>query len=140
MFSKLKEPFLELDDIQGHILYGFGGGFHSLLGLKFNEDKIPQIKKALIPWVEQVSTARVCLQWRELRRTAAISDRSRPMNQNVMIAMGLSGNGMNILGASEIPSDSFYLSPPTDVDFLDHRSDPCALRFRQIPKLYRNGI
>jgi len=63
------EPVLEVDEIQGNILPGFGSRHQVLLGLKFNEGQTADAKSWLARLVPSIATLRDVNTLRNLRRS-----------------------------------------------------------------------
>lgn len=111
----MAEPVLELDDIQGHVLFGFGGGFHRLLGLRFRPECIATARQNLPDFISQVATARLSQKWRLRRREAALAKNPRPKNNEPMIAMAFSAAGLEFFGAENRPKEALFNQPVSDI-------------------------
>ena len=111
----MAEPVLELDDIQGHVLFGFGGGFHRLLGLRVRPECIETGRQILPGFIGQVATARLSLEWRLRRREAALAEQPRPANNTPMMAMAFSAAGLEFFGAANRPEEALFNAPASDI-------------------------
>jgi Dyp-type peroxidase family len=103
-----EEPELAVDDIQGHVLVGFGGGFQRVLGMRFRSDRLAAAKTALRPWVAHVTSSRVAAQARSIRRAARMMGDSPPVQDGVWVAMSLSTAGLVALGTGPGPDDPLF--------------------------------
>ena len=103
------EPQLDLDDIQGHIIPGFGTRFQRFLYLRIED--LRATRQPLIAIAnDRVTTARDALDQRERRRDAFRTTGERPDDPTVLVALALSPSGADrYLGqaASNGLSDEF---------------------------------
>jgi Dyp-type peroxidase family len=102
------EPALDLDDIQGHILIGFGGGFQELIGVRVRADRLGDVRTALRPWIDRVTTSRVAVRARALRRAARLAGLARAAQPTLTLAISVSSQGLGLLGAGPGPDDPLF--------------------------------
>jgi Dyp-type peroxidase family len=107
----LAEEALELDDIQGHVLIGFGGGHQRLIGLRVTAERLGPARTALLPWIAKVTPAASLRDRRDERRSAAIAGMARPVDPSLKLAIALSASGMSAFEASVRPLDAMFASP-----------------------------
>lgn len=101
------EPRLELDDIQAHILFGFGSGFQRLIGLKVVPGRLTELRRSLLPWVDKVTTAQTAYQMRCHRRSLVKLGQKLPRKQ-LMVAISFSRLGLKELSDFQGPRDTFF--------------------------------
>jgi Dyp-type peroxidase family len=106
--SPFSEPDLAVDDIQGHVLVGFGGGFQRLIGMRFRLERLAQAKTALQPWVDRVTTSRAAARSRMLRQAARLAGLVKLPEASVKVAMSFSSRGLEVLGAGPGPDDPLF--------------------------------
>ncbi len=106
--SPFAEPDLAVDDIQGHVLVGFGVGFQRLIGVRFRPERVAQAKAALQPWVERVTTSRTAARSRMLRRAARLAGLVKLAEPGLKVAMSFSSHGLERLGAGLGPDDPLF--------------------------------
>ena len=106
--SAFAEPELDVDDIQGHVLIGFGVGFQELVGIRLRGDRLDEARTALRPWIERVTTSRVAERSRRLRRVARRAGLTRAGRPTLMVALSLSTHGLERLGAGVGPDDPLF--------------------------------
>jgi Dyp-type peroxidase family len=104
---RIDEPNLDADDIQGHILVGFGGGYQALVGLRFRPETKAAAKAALLPWVDRVTSTRHALAIRRHRREAPTKFATASLNE-VQVAMALTAGGLAELTDNPGPDDAQF--------------------------------
>lgn len=104
----MEEPELDVDDIQGHVLVGFGGGYERLLGLRFREGRIGVARQALLPWVDRVTPARDSVRARAMRHQAGANLGPGPERDSLGVSLSLSSSGLAALGDFEGPTDTWF--------------------------------
>ena len=90
------EPLLAVDDIQGHVLPGFGTRFIHLLGVKIKE--LDAFKFSVAPWLEKVTDAQFANEKRKKRSGYRMKTGKRPDDAYVMLSIALSHVGLLRLG------------------------------------------
>jgi Dyp-type peroxidase family len=109
----LDEPLLDLDDIQGHVLVGFGRAFELLLGLKLIDGRLDQAKVALSNIVShKITRAGTAARAKEVRRQLRLVGEAMPVANLVGCALALSATGLDKLagvGQARQFSDSLFV-------------------------------
>lgn len=99
------EPRLDVDDIQGHILPGYGSTDALLLGVRADDGTaLRQLLSALAP---QVVTARAALGQRASRKLARVNSQAL-LDDGVQVNLALSRTGLDLLGYRERGIDSAF--------------------------------
>lgn len=95
------EPILDIHEIQGNILPGFGSLRQCLLGITFDATKMPEIK-AWLRWLQPfISKLKEVNDYRNLRRTAARRNLPRPLSP-VWTNIVLSYRGLRLLAGDTV--------------------------------------
>lgn len=95
-----QEPLLDMDDIQGHVLIGFGGKFQRLLGFRLGSGQSDRTRAVLLSWVEQVTTAAQALEVRRRRKRAVESGDGPVVSSDLQVAVSVSAPGLSRLQGS----------------------------------------
>ncbi|BEP57107.1 MULTISPECIES: Dyp-type peroxidase [unclassified Variovorax] len=109
----IQEPILDADDIQGHVLTGFGRAFELLLGLRVKPDQLDSAKAALRTIAIDVTPLRPAAQAKAMRRLAALSGNTPAGPMSLSVALALSANGLTTFGgdAGKIVDPIFEMGP-----------------------------
>ena len=102
------EPTLEVDDIQGHVLVGFGGGHEILMGLRFRADQVAAGKAALLSCIDRITPARDSVEARKLRRSGMALAGPTPDTSKAGMAISFSHPGLQLMGPFAGPQDVFF--------------------------------
>ena len=105
---QMMEPLLKVDDIQGHVLVGFGGGHEILLGMRLRAGAVANAKAALLSCIDLVTPARASVAARELRRSGVSRAGPTPDTGQAGLAISFSHPGLMALGQFEGPRDDFF--------------------------------
>jgi Dyp-type peroxidase family len=105
------EETLELDDIQGHVLIGFGGGYHRLLGLRVQPSRLAEARAALTLWLHRVTRADAMRERRERRRMAAMAGSASSTDPSLKLALVFSAAGLSVFDAQDRPADAKFAAP-----------------------------
>lgn len=95
------EPRLEANDIQGHVLPGFGCRHVVVLGVKLGN--VAGARQALLPVVESITPLGDAEQQRRARRRCWEETGTRLHDSETRIAMSLSAPGLSALGVDLTP-------------------------------------
>jgi Dyp-type peroxidase family len=104
----MMEPSLEVDDIQGHVLVGFGGGHEIILGLRFRTGQVALGKTALLSCTDRITTARDSVRARGLRRSGIARVGPTPDMAKAGMAISFSCLGLQLMGPFAGPQDVFF--------------------------------
>lgn len=104
----MNEPELEVDDIQGHILVGFGGGYEILIGLRLREASLVAARTLLLELAPRITTSRVVIAARALRRSLKLALGPSLVATDVGLTIAFSYPGLRLLGAFQGPSDVYF--------------------------------
>lgn len=104
----MTELALEVDDIQGHVLVGFGGGHEILLGLRFRPGSVAAGKAALLSCIDWVTPARASVAAREMRRSGISGAGPTPDMGKAGMSISFSHPGLQLLGPFAGPQDIFF--------------------------------
>lgn len=118
----MDEPDLDIDDIQGHVLVGFGGGYQTLVGLQMHPATLEQARTMLLNLVPDITSSRATAKARARRRETGetISPTTDP--NNVALTISFSYEGLRLLGAFEGPEDIHFRRGAAS-DALDLKDD-----------------
>lgn len=92
----IDEPLLEIDDIQGHLVPGFGTRYMRIVGLKIQDTA--QFKTQIAPTVNALTSATKALAKRDARKASLMATGERPADPDVLSAMAFSAPGLQRLG------------------------------------------
>jgi len=136
----VREPVLEVGDIQGHVLTGFGRAFELLLGLRIVAGSEAQARRALAPLCDRITSAAATGAYKAERRRALATGRSPPTLGGVAIAIAFSAEGLRVLGEDPraIPDLIFVGGAGADAgslgDALDATGHPLHWQFGATPE------
>ena len=104
----MDEPALEVDDIQGHVLVGFGGGYQALIGLRLHEASLAWARMMLLDLAPRITTSRAMVAARALRRSLDLASGPSPIPSDVGLTVAFSHPGLRLLGSFEGPNDVYF--------------------------------
>lgn len=136
----IQEPRLDADDIQGHILTGFGRAYELLLGIKVTPEALDAAKTALRTIVLDVTPVRSSSDAKAQRRIAALAGKVPVATTVPNVAMALSGSGLAKLGADpgKVLDPIFHMGPGGSAtalgDAVDDKGKPLGWRFGDTPE------
>ncbi|MBB2708417.1 Dyp-type peroxidase (plasmid) [Rhizobium sophoriradicis] len=132
------EPVLDIDDIQGHILVGFRGKYQRILGLKFAAHHVEDVRQALLPWVDRVTSTARALDYRTMAKVQKAVGAAAAESQTVLLAIAVTAPGLTVFGAGDTLEDPDFLagagkSAVTLGDLVDQDSGiPVGWRFGDV--------
>ena len=97
------EPALDADDIQGHVLIGFGRAYEMILGLSFEQGSVAEARPALRAIAAEVTPVRSAATAKALRRLAALAGDVPVAPTAPSVAMAFSRAGLARFGANPAP-------------------------------------
>lgn len=106
----IDEPVLDIDDIQGHILIGFRGGYQRVLGLKYIEGAVAAARSALLPWLDQVTSTRQALAYRTHAKVIDVAGAAPGDRAAVLLAIAVTAPGLVSLQAESLPDDPDFIA------------------------------
>jgi hypothetical protein len=83
----IEEPLLDADDIQGHVLTGFGRAFELLLGLRFEIERLDIAKAALRSIASEITPLRPAARAKAIRRQGSPSGSSPTVSLSLSVAI-----------------------------------------------------
>lgn len=120
----MSEDQLEADDIQGHVLVGFGGGYQTILGLKLVRGAEAEARRALLSLCDRVATTRQLMPLKAARSLARAAQAVEPLPSSVLMAMGFTTSGCAALSFADLPPDAaFKVGAARDARSLGDESD-----------------
>lgn len=135
----MQEPLLDADDIQGHVLAGFGRAYELLLGLRLEPGRLDAAKTALRTIAAEVTPLRPAAQAKAMRRLEALAGNTPTAPASLSVAIALSGGGLIKLGAdaSKIADPIFQMGPGRSAaalgDDVDAGGRPQGWLFGDLP-------
>lgn len=135
----MNEDQLEADDIQGHILVGFGGGYQTILGLKIVDGAHAEARRALLSLCDRVATTRQLIPLKTARSLARAAQTAAPLPSSVLMAMGFTKSGCAALSFADSPPDAaFNVGAARDArslgDEIDAQGRPVGWSFGMTPE------
>lgn len=136
----IAEPLLDADDIQGHVLTGFGRAFELLLGLRVDSARVAAAKVALRTIAAEITPARVAAQAKAARRLAAIAGEVPTATAQTSVAIAFSGAGLARFGGdpAKIVDPIFHMGPAGSAatlgDAVDQQGNPQGWQFGGTPE------
>ncbi|MDB5576650.1 MAG: peroxidase [Bradyrhizobium sp.] len=104
----MQEPDLQVDDIQGHVLVGFGGGFQALIGLRLHAGTLGQARQLLLDLAPRITPGRASVEARGLRRAFKLALGPTPDPADIGLTISFSHPGLQLLGNFEGPEDVYF--------------------------------
>lgn len=135
----IEEPRLEADDIQGHILTGFGRAYELLLGIKMMPGGLDAAKTAMRSIAADVTPVRSSAKAKAQRRIAALAGDIPVATAAPNVAVAVSGGGLAKLGADpgKILDPIFHMGPGSSAaalgDDVDDKRRPQGWHFGDTP-------
>lgn len=118
----MEEPTLDVDDIQGHVLVGFGGGAQILIGIRVHPVALEQARLVLLGLAPRITTSRTATEARTLRRKMGLAVGPTINPDDVGLTISFSYQGLKLLGPFEGPTDIHFRSGAA-ADALDLKDD-----------------
>ncbi|MGR9215044.1 S41 family peptidase (plasmid) [Rhizobium leguminosarum] len=132
------EPLLDADDIQGHVLAGFGRAFELLLGFSFRGDTLDAGKAAMRTIAADVTPLRSSARAKALRRLMAISGGAPTAPSSPSVSIAFSAAGVSKFGgdATKILDPIFQMGAARSAtalgDDIDANGTPIGWKFGDI--------
>lgn len=136
----IEEPLLDADDIQGHVLTGFGRAFELLLGLRFEIERLDIAKAALRSIASEITPLRPAARAKAIRRQEALLGSSPTVSLSLSVAIGFSAAGITKFGgdAGKIEDPIFQMGPARSAaslgDEVDEFGVPLGWEFGGCPE------
>ncbi|SFO39774.1 hypothetical protein SAMN03159304_03115 [Pseudomonas sp. NFACC24-1] len=136
----VEEPLLEVDDIQGHLLTGFGRAYEMLLGIRFKPEDVVNAKAALRIVAADVTPGRASAADKARRRMVALAGGVPTAEAQLSVAMAFSKAGIAKLGEdpSRIVDPIFQMGAARSAaaigDEIDANGMPASWQFGSTPE------